>query len=118
MAKKRIDIESEPQPLTDNPFAALGGSTAKPPKSKPAPPQSKHTSAPYQVERSRKGNWRIAIERRSGGKSVTILSGVTGDSEALLRELKKRCATGGSVRGDSIELQGDQSKSVEAYLNR
>jgi translation initiation factor 1 len=44
------------------------------------------------------------------GKGVTIVTGVplTGDAlEALAARLKKRCGSGGTVDGTTIEIQGD-----------
>jgi translation initiation factor 1 len=43
-----------------------------------------------------------------GGKTVTVITGLPlGQLDALARELKRLCGTGGTVRGDTLEIQGD-----------
>ena len=62
---------------------------------------------------------RMRLERRASDRSVTILSGVPGNPAAvalLARELRTACGTGGTVRGDEVELQGDQREKVRAAL--
>jgi translation initiation factor 1 len=62
---------------------------------------------------------RIRLDRRASGRVVTLVSGVPGppgDVEALARELRASCGTGGTVREDMIELQGDHRDRVEAAL--
>ncbi len=54
-----------------------------------------------QVSRSSKG-------RR--GKGVTVITGIPlqGDAlKALARQLKQKCGSGGTVKGDVVEIQGD-----------
>jgi translation initiation factor 1 len=106
-------------PLTDSPFAALDG-LAVPLRAKedPPPPEDKVADRPaYRIERTRKGGWPVSVERRPGGKVVTIIRSCSGDLSALLRVLKKHCAAGGVAREDSIELQGDHRAKVEAFLS-
>ena len=53
------------------------------------------------------------------GKGVTVISGLTLPAvklEALARELKKRCGSGGSVTGDRIEIQGDHRDAIVQEL--
>jgi translation initiation factor 1 len=64
----------------------------------------------------------IRVSRESkgrGGKTVTIVSGLTLD-DAKLQELSKRlkqvCGTGGTVKDGKIEIQGDQCDRVLAEL--
>jgi translation initiation factor 1 len=63
---------------------------------------------------------RIGLDRKNRrGKMMTIISGAPGDDAALARmcrELKKLLATGGSVNGGEIELQGDHRERVAAFL--
>ena len=62
---------------------------------------------------------KLRREKRPGGREMTIIEGfLTGsvDVEALGRELKRKCGTGGSVDGGRIELQGDQRDVAAAFL--
>ncbi len=46
-----------------------------------------------------------------GGKTVTVITGLELDqteAKLLLKTLKSRCGSGGTVKGDFLELQGDQ----------
>jgi translation initiation factor 1 len=68
-----------------------------------------------------KSGIRLRLDRRASGRVVTLVSGVTGTSaevQALARELRTSCGTGGTVRDDTIELQGDHRDRVEAELSR
>jgi translation initiation factor 1 len=54
-----------------------------------------------------------------GGKGVSLIAGLPlGQSElaALASELKRQCGTGGTVRGDVIEIQGDFRERLKAEL--
>ena len=45
------------------------------------------------------------------GKGVTIITGIPGSADALKKiaaSLKARCGVGGTVKGRTIEIQGDQ----------
>lgn len=68
----------------------------------------------------RDGYVRIARDRKNrGGKMVTILAGIPGDAaqvSELAQSLKKLCGSGGTVKGDSIEIQGDHRDRLEARL--
>lgn len=64
---------------------------------------------------------RIRLERRASGRVVTVVTGVPGppaDVEALGRELRAGCGSGGTTRDDTVELQGDHRDKVEAVLAR
>jgi len=53
------------------------------------------------------------------GKGVTVVSGLplaVGELEALATKLKKRCGSGGTVRGGVIEIQGEHRDVVVAEL--
>ena len=126
MSKKspRIDISTDTEALTDNPFAALAGKfpkdlpqqCAQPPKEEPRAEILSPEKLPYRVERTRKGGYDLAFERRAKGKGVTVLRRVYGDGEALMKQLKKKCGAGGTVHEDSIELQGDHRTAIERLL--
>jgi len=61
---------------------------------------------------------KITTERRRYGKIVTIISGLDSsvDIGDLAKELKKCCACGGTVRKNSIELQGDHKEKAKKKL--
>src|ERR1043165_84674 len=55
----------------------------------------------------------IRLEKRPGGKMVTSIAGLdphASDLPGLLKKLRERCATGGTIKEAKIELQGDQRK--------
>jgi translation initiation factor 1 len=55
------------------------------------------------------------------GKTVTVIRGLllpAGALDDLARDLKKRCGTGGTVRGEVVEVQGDQRETVVAELEQ
>jgi len=59
--------------------------------------------------------------KRRYGKVVTIVEGIDSgdiDLDELARELKTRCASGGTVKEGKIELQGEHRKKVQAALER
>ncbi|MBN2310378.1 MAG: translation initiation factor [Candidatus Hydrogenedentes bacterium] len=123
MGKKksqRIDTRAEPEALSHNPFAALGATRDAAPSSEapcaPSGGDDSPTPAPFTIGRTRKGGFALSIERRAGGKVVTVVGNVSGDAGALLKTLKKACGTGGAVREGAIELQGDQRERLEALL--
>jgi translation initiation factor 1 len=61
---------------------------------------------------------RVMRDRKHrGGKTVTVITGVP-DSEmaALAQQLKKLCGSGGTVKDDTIEIQGDHCDKVQAKL--
>src|SRR5437868_4273382 len=58
-------------------------------------------------------------EKRGGGREVVILEGFPRggfDLEALARDLKRRCGTGGTVRGFTVEIQGDHRDALAEAL--
>lgn len=65
-------------------------------------------------------NLRIRRETSGrGGKTVTTITGFTltpTDLATLLRQLKQHCGTGGALKADTIELQGDHRDKALAYL--
>ena len=53
------------------------------------------------------------------GKGVTIVTGLPlpiAEIELLAGKLKKRCGSGGTVRGGNIEIQGEHRDVVVAEL--
>jgi len=57
--------------------------------------------------------------KHHAGKSVTIVEGFIGtapEREALGRQLRSYCATGGAVKNDVIIIQGDHRRKAVAWL--
>jgi len=58
------------------------------------------------------GNVRIRLETKGRkGKGVTTITGIPlaeTELKKLLKELKQKTSSGGSVKGHTLELQGDQ----------
>jgi translation initiation factor 1 len=65
---------------------------------------------------------RLLRDRKSrGGKTVTLITGLQGSPEALASlasELKRLCGTGGTLRGDVLEIQGDFRDRLRTELER
>jgi translation initiation factor 1 len=63
---------------------------------------------------------RIQVSRKGkGGKTVTIASGFVLSAEglgSLAKKLKNHCGSGGSVQGETIEIQGDHAQKLLQVL--
>lgn len=56
-----------------------------------------------------------------GGKTVTMITGLQmrrDELTELAKDLKRRCGTGGALKDDVIEIQGDRRDDVMAELER
>ena len=63
----------------------------------------------------------IVLERLKGGKVATIVENFIGpeaELEALGKELKTKCGTGGSVKDGVIIIQGEQREKVITLLTK
>jgi len=61
----------------------------------------------------------IAVDKRRYGKMMTIVDGINPhdlDIDALIIKLKKKCASGGTIKDGKIELQGDHRTKVKEAL--
>lgn len=61
----------------------------------------------------------LRVEKRAKGKVVTVIHGLLAadnDLPALLTRLKNRCGTGGTVDGDTLEMQGDHLTRLKTLL--
>ena len=65
---------------------------------------------------------RLLRDRKSrGGKTVTLITGLSGTPTALAAlasDLKRLCGTGGTLRGDILEIQGDFRERLRTELER
>ena len=81
-----------------------------------APAEAKLPSVP------RDGVVRLLRDRKGrGGKTVTLIAGLSGSASALTAlasDLKRLCGTGGTLRGDVVEIQGDHRERLRAELER
>lgn len=62
---------------------------------------------------------RIWLERIKGGREATVVKGYVGpeaDLEALAKQLKNKCATGGNAKDGVIIIQGDHRDKVLDFL--
>jgi translation initiation factor 1 len=50
------------------------------------------------------------------GKTVTVVTGLSGDLTEVASTLKRLCGSGGTVAGDTVEIQGDHRERVAAKL--
>jgi translation initiation factor 1 (eIF-1/SUI1) len=118
-SRKRVPL-GESAPLADNPFAALEGEASDDDASSrvtvPASGSAKSPPA-YSVEKTRKGGWPLSLEKRRGGKTVTVLDRVSGDAKGLLKRLRRECGAGGSLQDERIEIQGDHVNVMHALLD-
>lgn len=75
---------------------------------------------PAQSLSPRQQQVRVGLERKGrGGKTVSLITGVTAapaELEKLCKLLKNRLGAGGAVKGQAIEIQGDQRDKIVAIL--
>ncbi len=64
---------------------------------------------------------RLQLDRRAGGRVVTVLTGLGGcvpDVAGLAKALKAACGAGGTFKQGRVEIQGDHRDRVAAELLR
>ena len=107
MSDKRSKLvystDSDPAPTAKTPTPASGN---------PAGPiPSRQLNTPVRVYLERAGR---------GGKSVSVIKGIMSPphgKEALLKVLKQKLGTGGAIKDENLEIQGDQREKIVAILN-
>jgi len=67
-------------------------------------------------------NLRVQTTRKGkGGKTVTVISGFQSSPKTLaklLKQLKNQCGTGGTVKDDTLEIQGDHRQKLVQLLTQ
>ena len=64
-------------------------------------------------------NVRISTDKRRYGKTVTIVEGIDSSNISInevAKDLKTKCAAGGTVKNGRIVLQGDHKKKISRVL--
>lgn len=65
---------------------------------------------------------KVRLDRKGrGGKSVTVIEGLRlpqREKEQFLRQVKTRFGTGGTVRDDALEIQGDYCDALMTVLEQ
>jgi translation initiation factor 1 len=75
------------------------------------------------AEKVQRANDVVRVQRETkgrGGKAVTLVKGISlpiNDLEALGKQLKAACGSGGTVKDGIIEVQGDHIERIVALLN-
>ena len=112
MSKKKISLTDDS--LSNNPFASLdiGFSSEE-----IAADNERVAEEEESAEQNKKaGSVAVRIEKKGrGGKSVTVFYDFSDEAvnlNELLKRVKKSLGTGGTVREDTLEFQGD--KRVQA----
>ena len=101
-----------------NPVYSPASGPAQP--AKPPPPASGTPAGPI-PSRQLNTPVRVYLERAGrGGKSVSVIKGIMSPphgKEALLKVLKQKLGTGGAIKDENLEIQGDQREKIVAILN-
>jgi translation initiation factor 1 len=103
-ARRRIVFSTDPEPVT------------------PAPPPVELPVNPAAPVKTRQLNTPVIVgleKARRGGKVVSVVKQVMSPppgKQALLKLLKTRLGTGGTLKDDVIEIQGDHRDAIVALL--
>ncbi|NET10523.1 MAG: translation initiation factor [Merismopedia sp. SIO2A8] len=88
-------------------YSEFGHSNAATERAVPDLPPSEQ---PIRIQATRKGK---------GGKTVTVLTGFQSSPETLkklLKKLKAQCGSGGTIKDQELEIQGDHSETLLQQL--
>ncbi|HEY1295940.1 MAG TPA: stress response translation initiation inhibitor YciH [Chloroflexota bacterium] len=88
----------------------------------PRPPKARAEPPAANLKLPNDGVVRLLRDRKGrGGKTVTLVAGLplaAAPMAALASDLKRLCGTGGTVRGEVIEIQGDVRERIKGELER
>lgn len=62
---------------------------------------------------------KVSTSTRKYGKPITIVDGIDEEREdlnGLIKDLKSKCACGGTIKSGKIELQGNHKEMVKRIL--
>lgn len=63
---------------------------------------------------------KLRMEKKGrGGKTVTVIYELPNNPpywQKLTKKLKNHCGSGGALKGDTIEVQGEQREKVRSFL--
>jgi len=110
--KKKINTSFSAD-LSSNPFDSLNlGNLPQAEK----PMEQKAT----QKKQTQRGRVEVRREKSGrGGKIVTTFKGIhREEAESVLKELKLKCATGGTIKDGILELQGDKRDLAISVLEK
>ncbi|WP_088891371.1 translation initiation factor [Leptolyngbya ohadii] len=85
-------------------------------------PNSNAFERPVQELPPNQQNIRVQATRKGkGGKTVTVISGFQAKPETLadlLKKLKTQCGTGGTLKDNELEIQGDHTQKLVELLTQ
>jgi translation initiation factor 1 len=102
-ADRRVVFSTDPEPAAPTPPAQLPANPA-------GPVRTRQQNTPVIVALERKGR---------GGKTVSVVQQVVSPpagQAALLKLLKNRLGTGGTLKDDTLEIQGDHRDAIVLIL--
>jgi translation initiation factor 1 len=114
--KPRVDVGSEAAPLSLS-LGSLLGREEMPPR---APEETSREEKSTRPPRELPGRVILSRETKGrGGKTVTRISfreGAPSDPAALAKKLRNALGCGGTVEGEAILLQGDQTERAGEWF--
>ena len=84
----------------------------------PLPPGPPEPESENVKPTARRETVKLRREKRRG-RPVIVIEGLSTDVAIAeyAKALKQRCASGGTVKGRAIEIQGDHRETIEAFLH-
>jgi translation initiation factor 1 len=87
-----------------------------------SPALQRATERPTQELPPQQQNLKVQASRKGRkGKTVTVISGFQTKPETLadlVKQLKTQCGTGGTVKDNDIEIQGDHKQKIMEILTK